>query len=327
MDTLIKASQNSKQSQVCQEISLNSNVYGNFHKYYTFHSADSRSSLLSIDHFYRMWLSQKQPNVFTVLDVGCNEGDLTLDLFTIIRNALPSWVRCVIIGIDIDKMLIELAVSKSKNFQLKVGNDDTILFLTTDLMDESFEKEVFNKLKCDLNFSSFSFISLFSVTMWIHLNWGDDGLRKCFSDCISLYLSDTGSILVEPQPWKCYRSAAKRCRKSGVEVPINIETIQLRQIDRDIIDIMEVYHNSRRTWSIGKEIWGRSIFIFHMNNDDVLDLNSLQAILPDRQGLNIGETVSNDSVQEKLQLADSTQLTDNRDDHDVLPKNIKRLKS
>jgi hypothetical protein len=41
--------------------------------------------------------------------------------------------------------------------------------------------------------------------MWIHLNHGDEGLTK-FLEVVASY---SKYILLEPQPWKCYQTAAR----------------------------------------------------------------------------------------------------------------------
>ncbi len=41
--------------------------------------------------------------------------------------------------------------------------------------------------------------------MWIHLNHGDEGLTK-FLEVVARY---SDYILLEPQPWKCYQTAAR----------------------------------------------------------------------------------------------------------------------
>ena len=48
---------------------------------------------------------------------------------------------------------------------------------------------------------SFDLVMCFSVTMWIHLNRGDKGLAEFLGLCCSL----SRNVLVEPQPWKCYK--------------------------------------------------------------------------------------------------------------------------
>nr|POE55918.1 putative rna methyltransferase at5g51130 [Quercus suber] len=44
-----------------------------------------------------------------------------------------------------------------------------------------------------------------SVTKWVHLNWGDDGLITLFSKIWRL-LCPGGVLVLEPQPWKSYEN-------------------------------------------------------------------------------------------------------------------------
>ena len=49
------------------------------------------------------------------------------------------------------------------------------------------------------------YLIMFSVTMWIHLHHGDEGLERFLR-----LVSEVGEfILLEPQPWKCYQTAAR----------------------------------------------------------------------------------------------------------------------
>lgn len=151
----------------------NGHKYGNFHSYYTFHEDQSRTKLIPEKFFFSLWKLQGEPETFSILDVGCNEGNLTIELHDIAVSELPSHVCCLVLGVDIDNVLIERATKK-------VGSMDSVSFCTVDIMKEDAGSGVSgindfcekNKLK------GFSFISLFSITMWIHLNHGDIGLEK-----------------------------------------------------------------------------------------------------------------------------------------------------
>lgn len=60
--------------------------------------------------------------------------------------------------------------------------------------------------------TKFGCLFLMSVTMWVHLVSGDDALKSLLVRCAGL--TDRWLVL-EPQPWSCYRSAQRRLVKSG----------------------------------------------------------------------------------------------------------------
>ncbi|KAG1698771.1 hypothetical protein DVH05_014726 [Phytophthora capsici] len=73
---------------------------------------------------------------------------------------------------------------------------------------------------------SYDFITCFSVTKWIHLFHGDEGIKKVFSKIYEL-LAPGGRLILEPQPWKSYHK-----RKFTSEVTAaNYPKIQLRPKD------------------------------------------------------------------------------------------------
>ena len=68
--------------------------FGNYRKYYEFHPTSERTQLIKTnDIIRRIWNSLNQPQTFAVLDVGCNEGNLSLDLYSLIKSELPSNVH------------------------------------------------------------------------------------------------------------------------------------------------------------------------------------------------------------------------------------------
>lgn len=72
----------------------------------------------------------------------------------------------------------------------------------------------------------FDTILLLSVTKWIHLHEGDQGIRHLFESCFH-WLSAGGHLVVEPQPWSSY---TPHLREDGCSRFNSKEILQLRPI-------------------------------------------------------------------------------------------------
>lgn len=57
-----------------------------------------------------------------------------------------------------------------------------------------------------------------SLSKWIHLNWGDDGIKRFFKK-VYHHLRPGGKFILEPQPFKCY-SKKKKITVSGCKFEV-----------------------------------------------------------------------------------------------------------
>ncbi|KAF9226355.1 Bin3-domain-containing protein [Gyrodon lividus] len=207
-------------------------VYGNYHGYYTKRPSirDPRLALLP-------------PTFFAgkhVLDIGCNEGWVTCEI-------AQSWGARRVVGVDIDDALVRAAWKRRRSLwslqspALNVPqktedgptsspelNDDpcdyfpvsceqshgplpipgnatgqhafphNVTFRTVDWVTED---SISDEPICDV-------VLAFSITKWIHLNHGDDGIKKFFIKVHS-NLKPGGVFILEPQAWDTYGKARR----------------------------------------------------------------------------------------------------------------------
>jgi SAM-dependent methyltransferase len=214
--------------------------YGNFINYYQFHPPENRLKLLPTG----VWDKTKP---FCALDLGCNAGDLTIALCDFLIGKVAS---CNILGVDIDPSLIERA-------QEQTENNGQIEFICLDFMKDSSKVLIKDYLK-KRKLEKFDAVFCFSLTMWIHLNHGDEGLRQFLKEICNL-----GDLIVlEPQPWKCYRSAVKRMKLSNAHFPLFTE-LKLRQTVEDEIERFLVENcKASKLYESERTDWGRKLIIF-----------------------------------------------------------------
>ncbi|KAF6164471.1 hypothetical protein GIB67_025297 [Kingdonia uniflora] len=169
--------------------------------------------------FKKEWFEGKD-----CLDIGCNQGLITI---SIAKEYCCRSIR----GIDIDANLVNSAywnlkrisklvstssqssiaseseLSKRVNGSLEQStvptNEDSGLPQNDLLNRVSFQKENFVERVCPHS-EEYDVILCLSVSKWIHLNWGDDGLVTLFSNVWRL-LRPGGIFVLEPQPWKSYQ--------------------------------------------------------------------------------------------------------------------------
>ena len=229
--------------------------FGNFRSYYGFHPMDTRLNLLPPGIFKAMWLAHGSHDSFSILDLGCNEGDLSYNMYLRAKQEIPDQVRIQLFGIDIDPILIEKA-------QSKYAEDGCCKFMVCDVLSQDFDS-VLNRLMEENRIETFSLISLFSITMWLHINCGDSAFYDFLKKCCGL----SHHVLIEPQPWRCYRQAKKRCLKNGIPLPEYLKDsrrLEPTRIEEDIAKyISESGLKCKEHWCLGREDWGRLLMLFH----------------------------------------------------------------
>ena len=71
--------------------------------------------------------------------------------------------------------------------------------------------------------------------MWVHLHHGDSGLRSMLHKLAKL----CRRLLVEPQPWKCYKTAERRAKRAGEEPFPAMKGLQIRGpgVEQGVLDM------------------------------------------------------------------------------------------
>ena len=163
-----------------------------------------------------------------------------------------------ILGVDLDHDLIRRANESLESGQLCEG----LQFKSLDLTDKKSKEVLLDFLK-DQNRDKFDVIFCFSVTMWIHLNHGDEGLR----DFIKLLASLSHFVILEPQPWKCYQTANRRMRKLKQPVFEQIEKIGAKREDLEPFLLKTCQENGLiKLKELGTTDWNRKAILFKSSN-------------------------------------------------------------
>jgi len=188
--------------------------YGNYNRYY-----GSRNKGLDrdprLDLLPKEWFKRR-----AVLDIGCNVGHLTI---SIAKDFQPGYI----LGIDIDEHLIGTARKNIRHYcdeetrligkfpaslapEAKKSKRDApaedeltpkvfpnnVWFLRENyvLDEDSF---------LDMVKAEYDVILALSIAKWIHLNWGDDGIKRFFRR-IFKHLKPGGKLILEPQDITTY---------------------------------------------------------------------------------------------------------------------------
>lgn len=158
-----------------------------------------------------------------------------------------------ILGVDIDNMIIQRALDNNKT------NAKT-QFLTLDFMDEAKREEILQKYMFENNIRHFDITFCFSITMWIHLNHGDFGLK----DFIYNVCKNSDLVVLEPQTWNNYQTAVRRLKRAGEEFP-HFKTIKLKSKMESIIEEIFLNNQTTKVYESTRTKFKRKLFVFKSN--------------------------------------------------------------
>ncbi|KAL3900878.1 MAG: hypothetical protein SGCHY_001024 [Lobulomycetales sp.] len=190
---------------------------GNYRGYYGYRNKgleDSRLLLLPLE-----LLKGKR-----ILDVGCNDGNLTVSVAALFE---PKFIQ----GIDVDPILVDCAnrVVRERASMLLGFPKSCIANLGSLPISKDGSLAIFPH---NVAFRCGDFVAEpiydillgFSVTKWIHLDGGDSALRLFFKKCFAS-LRRGGKLILEPQPWSSYISPKKSTYTGRMRK--NLEAIEL----------------------------------------------------------------------------------------------------
>ncbi|XP_018568615.1 probable RNA methyltransferase CG11342 [Anoplophora glabripennis] len=215
--------------------------FGNFINYYQFHPPEERINLLPKN----VWKGD-QPCI--ALDVGCNAGNLTAALYDFISSNITK--DCSILGIDIDPVLIRRAED--------TNNSDKLTYKCLDFMDENSRTEIITSYLKSKGVDKFNIVFCFSTTMWIHLNNGDVGLRKFLKEVSNI----CELLVIEPQPWKCYKTAVKRMKQNNFTFPLFCELRIRKNVEDEIEQYLTLECGLSKVAESNRTKWDRKLLIF-----------------------------------------------------------------
>lgn len=231
-------------------------VFGNYRNYYGYRIGQNLEEDPRLKAMKKEWFEGKD-----CLDIGCNSGVITI--------AIAQKFNCrSILGVDIDDARIQDAywtlrkavrstgavpagVSKSTESKNVTGSEnhetespkkpagidctESHHVQEGNLSDiVSFRKGNFVQNWHPGENTSYDTIICLSVSKWVQLNWGDEGLITLFSKVWRL-LSPGGVFILEPQPWSSYysnRLVSETTRINYQEIKIHPEDFQDILLDK-----------------------------------------------------------------------------------------------
>ncbi|ESO82621.1 hypothetical protein LOTGIDRAFT_109009 [Lottia gigantea] len=210
-------------------------IHGNYNRYYGYRNPSDIEDI-RLEFFDIEWFKGKD-----VLDIGCNVGHLTI---LVAKKLSPK----MIVGIDIDSSLIS-AARKNIRYYVEAQEKEKPVFPVSNnvvfgpmeapplIKCSRSESSIFpqnivfkqgnyvleNEDQLSLVKEEYDTILALSISKWIHLNNGDEGI-KIFFKRIHKHLRPGGRLILEPQPWASY----KKRKNLTPNINYNFQNIKLK---------------------------------------------------------------------------------------------------
>lgn len=191
-------------------------MYGNYHGYYSKRPIASDPRLVVVPK--ELFVGA------TVLDIGCNEGWVTCEI-------AQRFGAHKVVGVDIDESLVSAAWRRRRTVWSLQGPADegaeyfpascehefgplpvppaehrgkqvfphNIAFRTANWVEEEIVEDK----------DGYDVVLAFSLSKWVHLNAGDEGIERLFRRVYSV-LRTGGTFMLEAQPWETYAKAKRQ---------------------------------------------------------------------------------------------------------------------
>lgn len=193
--------------------------FGNYCRYYGYRNP-SRCDDPRLRALRPEWFRGK-----AVLDIGCNVGHLTLSVALKLEPAR-------IVGLDIDGALIQAARQNIRHYLSQAAKDSGFpaglastrgpiaapsVPTQSEGSAQTFPHNVVfvkgnyvldREQLLEVQRPEYDVILCLSVTKWVQLNWGDEGLKRMFRRMYR-HLTPGGVLILEPQPWSSYGKRKK----------------------------------------------------------------------------------------------------------------------
>ncbi|XP_001516572.3 RNA 5'-monophosphate methyltransferase [Ornithorhynchus anatinus] len=233
--------------------------YGNFPHYSRFHPPEPRIGLLPVGLLQSLFPAQGSvPRPLLGLDVGCNSGELSIALYRHLTappaagTGLGPAPDLHLLCCDIDAGLVERA-------RRACPFPGALSFVPLDIMDPTAREPVLASFLARHGRPAFDLGFCMSLTMWVHLHHGDAGLRAL----LALLASLCRFLLVEPQPWRCYRAAARRLRRLGRRDFDHFRSLGIRgDMAQNVAQILTGELGMELHSCFGTTPWDRSLLLF-----------------------------------------------------------------